>query len=134
MGLSDPFPYDERHKVIVCRQCATCLGPEARAWERHLRAKPHRLTGAVLRSTIDRFRRFELRTRDELRLGKPEGNTECEPIDGLATYTGYRCTHEGCTYLTRRKEKLMYEHLPGQHRKKARQHCEASPLWVECRL
>jgi hypothetical protein len=57
-----------------------------------------------------------------------------EPIDGLATYTGFRCTHQGCTFLTRREETMKYEHQPKEHNKKARAHHDASPLWAECRL
>jgi hypothetical protein len=57
-----------------------------------------------------------------------------EPIDGLATYTGFRCTQPGCTFLTRREETMKYEHQPKEHHKKARAHHDASPLWAECRL
>ena len=48
--------------------------------------------------------------------------------------TGFRCTHQGCTFLTRREETMKYEHQPKQHYKKARAHHDSSPLWAECKL
>jgi hypothetical protein len=75
---------------------------------------------------------YDLKTADELRAGKPRPEDECEPIEHLASYRGFRCRETGCGYCTRHGRKIK-EHVASQHGRKAAEH-KKSPLWDECTL
>ncbi len=91
------------------------------------------MLGSVLQATMQKFQTYDLRTSAQLRQEKPGGTKPCKAIDGLATYTGYCCTHDGCGYYSRRLDKIKYEHV-ALHGTKAGAHSTASPLWRECKL
>jgi superfamily II DNA helicase RecQ len=93
------------------------------------------MTGATLRTTIDRLSSYEVRSAELLRRMKPASTKTrpCRAIDGLAVFAGYCCAHdETCEYLTRRLSK-MRDHMR-VHGKKPSQHRVEAPLWRECKL
>lgn len=87
------------------------------------------MTGATLRTTIDRLSSYEVRSAELLRRIKP-ASTKTRPyraIDGLAVFAGYCCAHdETCEYLTRRLSK-MRDHMR-VHGKKPSQYRVEAPL------
>ncbi len=127
------FCYNVEHAVIVCRRCASCIIPRPSAWAHHLRAEPHRMRGRVLQATMERFRSYDLRTEAQLRQQKVSRVTPCKALDGLATYAGYCCTHDGCRFYTRRLSTMKYEHVL-LHGEKAGRHTIDTPLWRACTL
>ncbi|KAM6508182.1 hypothetical protein FALCPG4_018066 [Fusarium falciforme] len=140
MGIDTLFHHDLDHRVIVCLRCKTCLVPNKRAWERHLRAEPHRLAGEALQSTLKLLSAYDLLPVDELK--KQSGrnraaNPPCRPIEGLALLDGYSCVAGGCGecgYSTQCLAK-MHGHMP-VHGKKASEHGrDGGPLlWKACKL
>ena len=132
MGI-DSFLYNQDHRVIVCRPCGTCLIPKVTSWRSYLRAKPHRMSGEELRSTVELFSSYDLRSVEELRQWKRDKTRPCQPIEGLAVFDrSVYCTYDDCGYCTRRIAK-MHDHMPA-HGKKASQHREDAPLWKACKL
>jgi len=126
------FSYDPIHRVVVCRLCSSCVVPGRRSQERHLRAKPHRLTGDTLKTTVQLLDSYDLRTVAELREHKPRARDERRPIEHLASYDGFSCLQLECDFSTRHRLR-MREHMSAVHEIKAKEH-EKSPLWKECRL
>ena len=61
------FAYDATHRVVVCEACRSCVVPGSRSQERHLWAEPHRLLGAILRTTVQLLESYGLRSVEELR-------------------------------------------------------------------
>jgi len=126
------FSYDSTHKVVVCQLCQSCILPRQRSQERHLRAKPHRLSGDVLSTTVQLLGSYDLRTVEELREYKRRLDNDCQPIEHLASYGGFDCIQLDCGYRTRHLRD-MRKHLPSIHKIKAKEH-ENGPLWRECKL
>jgi hypothetical protein len=131
MGVDD-FVYNPDHRVIVCRRCKTCLIPKVTSWKSHLRAEPHRMRGQELRTVVELFSSYQLRSVDELRQQKPDRTRPCWRIEGLACFGGQHCTHGDCGFSTRRLEK-MFDHMP-VHGRKASQNSADAPLWRTCML
>jgi hypothetical protein len=65
MALS--FSYNAAHRVVICRDCRTCVVPTAAGRENHLRAAPHSLRGAALKTTIELLSSYSLKTVAELK-------------------------------------------------------------------
>jgi hypothetical protein len=80
------FSYNSTHRVVVCRICKSCVIPGRRSQERHLRAKPHRLSGSVLKETVRLLSSYDLRTREELKEHQPGPDGECQLVEHLASY------------------------------------------------
>lgn len=125
------FSYNELHKVVVCQQCKSCIIPSLAGQTRHLRAKPHRLLGDALKTTIELLGSFNLRSVDELRREKPLGSGRCQRIEHLRVYNGFRCLNPACSYSTCRLQ-MIQEHVAG-HGTKAKEH-KINPLWEACML
>jgi hypothetical protein len=126
------FSFDPIHKVVVCHLCSSCIVPGLRSQERHLRAKPHRLTGDTLKTTVQLLDSYDLRTVEELREHRPRTRDECRPIEHLASYDGFYCLQPECDFSTRHHLRIR-EHVSAVHTIKAKEH-EKSPLWQECKL
>ena len=126
------FSYNPTHRVVVCHLCSSCIVPGLRSQERHLRAKPHRLTGDTLKTTVQLLDSYNLRTVEELREHKPGARDECRPIEHLASYDGFYCLQPECDFSTRHRLRIR-EHMSAVHEIKAKEH-EKSPLWKECKL
>lgn len=126
------FSYNPTHRVVICHLCQSCIIPGQASQERHLRAKPHQLLGDVLKSTMKLLSSYDLSSVQELQLGKPRPEEQCELVEHLASYSGFHCRQEGCSYCTRHNRKIK-EHVASQHSLKAVEH-KKSPLWNECIL
>jgi hypothetical protein len=61
------FSFDPIHKVVVCHLYSSYIILGLRSQERHLRAKPHRLTSDTLKTTVQLLDSCDLRTVEELR-------------------------------------------------------------------
>jgi hypothetical protein len=83
------FSYDPIHRAVVCHLCSSYIIPGLRSRERHLRAKPHRLTSDTLKATVQLLNSYNLRTIEELREHKPRARDEYRPIEHLASYTSF---------------------------------------------
>ena len=87
--MPNSFAYDQTHGVAICRDCGSCVVPGAASLERHLRAKPHRLAGDVLKTTVQLLSSYALRPVEELKRRKPRREDRCPRIPHLAAYDGY---------------------------------------------
>jgi hypothetical protein len=119
------FPYDPTHQVVVCRACKSCIIPGRHSQERHLRAKPHRLSGSALKETVHLLSSYDLRAVAELREHKPRPRDECQPVEHLASYSGFSCLGPQCSYATRDLGE-MKKHVASVHKTKAAKHGESA--------
>ena len=126
------FVYNPIHKIVVCQACKSSIIPGPGSQERHLRAEPHRLSGDALNTTVQLLSSYDLRTTEELKEYKPRPEDNCELIESLAYYDGFRCLQPGCQYYTRNPRKIK-EHVASIHKIKATEH-KKSPLWEACKL
>jgi hypothetical protein len=126
------FLYNATHQVVVCQECGSCIIPGARSQERHLRAKPHRLSGDVLKTTVQLLNSYCLRTVEELREYAQQLEGTCEAIEHLTSYDGFCCLQPGCQYRTRYFHDVK-KHMPAVHKISAVGH-KIKPLWKECKL
>jgi hypothetical protein len=126
------FSHNPVHQVVVCYVCYSCIVPGRRSQERHLRAKPHRLSGDPLSTTVQLLSSYSLRTAHELKEYKPCLGDECQPIEHLACYDGFHCLQPEYEYCTRHPQKIR-EHVVSIHKLKAVSH-RSSPLWKKYKL
>ena len=130
------FLYNLQHRVLVCRDCGTCISATSTGHSRHLRALPHRLVGAALKDMITRLDQFRDRCFNlaELRQFKPRDKKyPCVAIQGLDTYKGYYCMcDDHCDYCTRRLPKMQL-HISTIHGRRSSQE-KTMPPWRECHL
>jgi Orsellinic acid/F9775 biosynthesis cluster protein D len=123
--------HDGAHGIAVCCECETALIPDTASLERHFRARPHRLSGGALKTTVQLVLAYGLKSVRELKLQKPRREHKCRRIQHLAAYQGYACLDSGCGFCTRRLAKI-HDHMP-KHKRKASEHKTAA-LWEECTL
>ena len=90
------FPYDALHRVIICSRCGTCLVSKRASQEQHLRAKLHQLCGDTLKTTLQRFGSYDVRTAEELRASKSKAEDGVAQIKHLTAYDGFRCCNDVC--------------------------------------
>ena len=83
------FSYNPIHRVVVYHLYSSYIIPSLRSQERHLRAKPHRLTSDTLKITVQLLNSYDLRTIEELREHKPRAKDECRLIEYLVSYNGF---------------------------------------------
>jgi hypothetical protein len=116
------FYYHSTHRVVVCKPCATCIVPGRPNQERHLRAQPHRLVGAVLKAAVEYLDGLDLKAAEQLGLDRPTGVVA--PIPHLQVHDGFRCLLGDVfltTYLLRMRDHMI------THGKKPKQH-KQTPL------
>lgn len=139
MANTTGFFFNQDHQIIICQACSTCVNPLSTALERHLRGSPHRLTGAVLKATLQQLSSYEARSAEDLKQNKPavpaRGGRPIKRIEHLAAYRGWRCLAEpNCGYCTRVR-KAMQKHVAAQHRSIARPRGGEGPApWQQCTL
>jgi len=126
------FLYNSTHQVVVCQVCRSCIIPGRRSQERHLRTKPHRLSGNVLKTTVELLDSYCLKTVEELREYTQQLNDPCETIKDLASYDGFSCLQPECRYRTRHLHEVK-KHMPSVHKISATEH-KNGLLWRECKL
>jgi hypothetical protein len=126
------FIYNPIHKIVVCQACKLSIIPGLGSQERHLRAEPHRLSGDILKTTVQLLSSYDLRTIEELKEHKPRPEANCELIEYLASYDGFYCLQPKCRYCTRHPRK-MKQHMASTHSTKATEH-KTTPLWKDCKL
>jgi hypothetical protein len=126
------FSYNQVHRVVVCTLCRSCVIPGRQSLERYLRAAPHRLLGAELKTTLELLCSYSLRPAPELKENKPWIEDQCQVIDGLECYSGFVCLQSDCQYATRQPREIR-KHMPSVHQVKAAAH-KKSALWKECKL
>jgi hypothetical protein len=112
------FPYNSTHQVVMCRACKSCVIPRRQCRERHLRAKPHRLSGSVLKETVRLLSSYDLRTIAKLREHKPQPEDKCQLVEYLASYSGFSCLQPEYNYYTRDLGE-MKKHVASMHKIKA---------------
>ena len=127
------FLYNSTHQVVVCRTCKSCIIPGRRSQERHLQARPHQLSGSVLKETVQLLSSYDLWTLAELREYKPQPGDKCQLLEHLASYSGFSCLQPQCSYCTRDLGE-MKKHVASIHKTKAAEHKGESALWDECQL
>lgn len=139
MANTTGFFFNQDHQIIICQACSTCVNPLSTALERHLRGSPHRLTGAVLKATLQQLSSYEARSAEDLKQNKPavpaHGGRPIKRIEHLAAYRGWRCLAKpNCGYCTRVR-KAMQKHVAAQHRSIARPRGGEGPApWQQCTL
>jgi hypothetical protein len=126
------FSYNVVHQVVVCRACRSCVVPGPSSQERHLRAEPHRLLGAILSTTVQLLSSYNLRSVEELRECKPRLEDKCPLIEHLESYDGFYCLQVACRFCTRHLPR-MKKHVASIHEMEAKGH-KNSALWKECKL
>jgi orsellinic acid/F9775 biosynthesis protein OrsD/helicase-like protein/RAD3-like DEAD/DEAH box helicase len=126
------FQYNSTHQVVICEQCASCIVPGRSSQERHLRTKPHRLSGAILKTTVQQLESYSLRTIVELREYARLLLEPTKALDGLAIYTGFSCIQPDCRFRTRHLREVK-KHIPAVHKISVTEHAK-SPLWKNCKL
>jgi hypothetical protein len=126
------FSYNPIHRVVICHICQSCIIPGSTSQTRHLRAKPHGLSGEALKTTIQLLSSYQLRTVDELHTHKPRIEDQCFKIEHLACYSGFHCLQPTCHYSTRDYDQIR-KHMPATHQIKAAVH-EKTALWKEVTL
>ena len=112
------FSYNSLHQVVVCHTCHSCIVPGSRSQEYHLRAEPHRLLGLELKTTLELFSTYRLRTLEELKQAKPQAEDKCQVIEHLTVYNGFYCLQPECQYGTRHARKIR-KHMSSVHQIKA---------------
>jgi hypothetical protein len=83
------FTFNERHYVIICRRCGTCLAPaEIACWKAHLYREPHQLKGAILEIMIKLLSSYALRIRllKALQQERPSRRSPSQHINSLDIY------------------------------------------------
>jgi hypothetical protein len=85
----------------------------------------------VLKETVQLLSSHDLRTIAELREHKPRPEDECQPVEHLASYSGFGCLRPECSYCTQDLGE-MKKHVASMHKTKAAK--RESPLWKECQL
>lgn len=126
--MASELAYNGTHRVLVCTRCQTCIIPGARSLERHLRNKPHHLSGDVLKAQLTYANTLTLQTKEELREQKPPNGTP--RLEHLKAFRGFECSlcH---AFLTIHLPRMR--HHMSTHGRKANEH-KATPLWQECLL
>jgi hypothetical protein len=112
------FSYNSVHQVVVCHLCHSCIVPGSQSQEYHLRAEPHRLLGPELKTTLELFSTYSLRTLEELKQHKPQAEDKCQVIEHLAVYDGFYCLQPECQYGTRHARKIR-KHMSFVHQIKS---------------
>jgi hypothetical protein len=86
------------------------------------------MKGDELKATIQLLSGYDVRSAEELRKSRPSRSKPCQPVQGLAILSGYRCVCNAgiCDYSTCRLAK-MHDHMP-RHGKRASQHRDEAPL------
>ena len=152
------FTFNSTHRVVVCRQCKTCMVPGRMSVERHLRRHPHSLLSDVLKSTTEYLLSLDLKPLAELHAHKPAG--QCAAIKHLKLFKGYACllcvegdgggaAHDGgvlsppppaapaakmCAPFCTIHHLSMMRHVSSMHGTKPKTHKSGRPLWKECQL
>ena len=152
------FTFNSTHRVVVCRQCETCVVPGRTSVERHLRRHPHSLLSDVLKSTTEYLLGLDLKPLAELHAHKPA--RQCAAIKHLKLFEGYACllcvggdgggaAHDGgvlpppppaapaakmCAPFCTIHHLSMMRHVSSVHGTKPKTHKSGRPLWKECQL
>jgi len=126
------FSYNSTHQFIVCSECGSGIIPKISSIKRHLRGKPHRLSGDELEATAQLLVSYQLRTIEQLREYTKQLDGPCEAIKDLAMYDGFYCCYPQCRNRTRDLHK-MKKHQPLIHKMSASEH-KKTPLWGKCKL
>ena len=126
------FHYNPTHRVVVCEACRSCIVPNSRSQEWHLRKKPHYLKGKSLKTTVEQLGGYSLRSVLELKVRQPLPEDRCTVIPYLEKYSGFTCLFPGCQYYTVRL-RTMKDHQTSVHQLQPASH-KKSPLWEECLL
>jgi Orsellinic acid/F9775 biosynthesis cluster protein D/Helicase conserved C-terminal domain/DEAD/DEAH box helicase len=127
------FVYNSTHKIAICTLCKSAIVPGPKSLEWHLRSKPHRLVGDIFTTNLQLLQSYSLRSIEELRVEKPTPTDDCNLIEHLESFTGFCCTHQGCSYNTT-VEKKIREHVWIIHQVKAKDHDSGVSLWRKCTL
>lgn len=107
LGPRDLLEYNEKYKVLICRECHYAIQKNALA-SHLLRHKIYRQERLRLLSTIHQLDIAEL---DNILLPSPS----TRPVDVLPVVSGYSCTMAGCGHLCA-SSKRMRRHWSDAHR------------------
>lgn len=106
----DPmFRYDERWRVLICRQCQAAVSGAKPTLSRHLHNK-HGMGHKEYKPLIEAVSTLSCcEDKDQF----PDPLDDTPPIEGLRIYPGYRCKH--CKDYKSRSEDIIKKHVFNNH-------------------
>ena len=126
------FTYNPVHHVVVCHSCTTCILPGRVQQTRHLRAKPHHLTGHELKATLELFNSYDLFDEHTLKENQQQTSFTPPEIPHLRQHSGFQCLQNDCTFVTTSQQNIG-RHTSKVHDKVASLH-KKTPLWKDVKL